>query len=220
MTLKKERFVSTVKKIIFQKIFTFKGSFQAVISKNEIELLNDWDTFKSDEAAYDNSSILSSSVDNSSSLEHIELKHNSGGRDTRLGFIDNNEEKSTESTSTQNECTNNITVRSSASSDQYNQEESECGDMSEERSLLVTPRNGPFEFYTRAEHVSNSQHSNKRPESQQSVLSNFISNLKFEDNFKSAEQSFVNANENLLGKYIYKFIIHLGFKLVNSQFHT
>ncbi len=100
-----------------------------------------------------------------------------------MGFIDNDND---------NQCSvdysDNITVRSSASSLKFYPDE--CA--SEDCSLLTTPRNGPFEYYN-----SNTNKINvatKRPESRASVLSNFISDLKFEDGFCAAAK----ANSNKL----------------------
>lgn len=141
----------------------------SALSKNEIDLLNDWDTFKSDEAAYDNSSILSQ-TDNSQSNSYENEKRNEFSRpDTRLAF-NNNDESST--TTSQNDLTENITVRSSNSSQKFYQDVSEC--ISDDCSMLISPRNGPFEIYQ-------SDKNELRPDSQQSVLSNFISNLNFDN---------------------------------------
>jgi len=129
-----------------------------------------------------------------------------------MGFIEDNDDECSVNT---NEYSDNITVRSSASSLKYYPDE--CA--SEECSILISPHNGPFEFYNSSTNKSGSheletkqQAAAKRPESQTSVLSNFISNLKFEDGFCAVKSSsdkggFLNAatSRNQLGKIVYFF---------------
>lgn len=194
------------------------GQNQPILAKNEIELLNDWDTFKSDEAAYDNSDILSSSDDTTPDNSSLDNNNNNNRvnelrPDTRLGFSTNagdiEHNNNTYSTSTVNEYSDNITVRSSASSIKQLQDmnNSECA--SEECSILISPRsNGPFEYYKRDSNSTDLKQrcqygtesesvASKRPESQQSVLSNFISNLKFEEkNFNSQNCNMNNFDED------------------------
>lgn len=205
------------------------GQNQPILAKNEIELLNDWDTFKPDEAAYDNSDILSSSDDttpDNSSLDNNKV--NEHRPDTRLGFSTNSGDmehnNNTYSTSTVNEYSDNISVRSSASSIKQLQDmnNSECA--SEECSLLISPRNnGPFEYYKRDSNPTDLNRrcqygaetesvASKRPESQQSVLSNFISNLKFEENNFNGQ----NCNANKFDEDFSSNQVHLVGELIFS----
>ncbi len=238
---------------------------QPVLAKNEIDLLNDWDTFKSDEAAYDNSDILSSSDDtpDNSSLENNNNNNNkpinNQRPDTRLGFNTNTtemENNSYSASTSANEYSDNITVRSSASSlKQFQDMNSECVS---ECSLLISPRNnGPFEYYKRDSHPNanyshtattnhinknttaysannggtnkyhlgpNNDPNGKRPESQQSVLSDFISNLHFEDNANrnnknnnNFEDDYSNNQVHLVGKLNILFIDVQRISLVSLE---
>ena len=155
---------------------------EPVLSKNEIDLLTDWDAFKADEnAAYTiKSSSASSSATLSSSLAEVESPSRP---DTRLGFQTHERDSSPPESSQEGNYFDNITVRSSNSSNKFYQDVSEdC------ESVPLTPTNKQLNCLSnfRAAQLNDAFYAaDKRPDSTQSVLSNFISNLKFEDNFQA-----------------------------------
>ena len=157
------------------------AQLEPVLSKNEIDLLTDWDTFKADETVCNiKSSSASSSATLSSSLAEVESPSRP---DTRLGFQMNERDSSPPESSLEGNYFDNITVRSSNSSNKFYQDVSEdC------ESIPLTPTNKQLNCLSnlKAKQLNDAFYTeNKRPDSTQSVLSNFISNLKFEDNFQA-----------------------------------